>query len=144
MVFMTKTMWMRYFVNVSLKNTQECSMQTVAQLCILINLARYTCIVYFMVPRWVNCNFRKISNHMSIKRRDQITYPFPNFNGCTVEVWDWISNFIMQFTMDAITSPWVNGSTFLIARITATTMPIPVDLTGLDLCLVSLERCIEG
>ena len=24
----------------------------------------------------------------------QITYPFPNFNGCTVEVWEWISNFI--------------------------------------------------
>ena len=21
-----------------------------------------------------------------------ITYPFPNFNGCTVEVWEWISN----------------------------------------------------
>ena len=21
-----------------------------------------------------------------------MTYPFPNFNGCTFEVWDWISN----------------------------------------------------
>ena len=25
---------------------------------------------------------------------DYITYPFPNFNGCTVEVWEWTSNFI--------------------------------------------------
>ena len=25
---------------------------------------------------------------------DQIIYPFPNFNGTTVEVWKWISNFI--------------------------------------------------
>ena len=25
---------------------------------------------------------------------DEITYPFPNFNGCTMEVWEWISNFI--------------------------------------------------
>ena len=23
---------------------------------------------------------------------DEITYPFPNFNGCTVEVWEWIGN----------------------------------------------------
>ena len=25
---------------------------------------------------------------------DKITYPFPNFNGAAVEVWEWISNFI--------------------------------------------------
>ena len=25
---------------------------------------------------------------------DEITYPIPNFNGATVEVWEWISNFI--------------------------------------------------
>ena len=28
---------------------------------------------------------------------DEITYPCPNFNGCTVEVWEWISHFIPQF-----------------------------------------------
>ena len=32
----------------------------------------------------------------------EITYPFPNFNGCTIEVWEWISNFIPQFTMGVI------------------------------------------
>ena len=34
-----------------------------------------------------------ISNHMPNEVRDEITYPFPNFNVCTVEVWEWISNF---------------------------------------------------
>ena len=29
---------------------------------------------------------------------DEITYPFPNFNGGTVEVWEWISNLILHFT----------------------------------------------
>ena len=26
---------------------------------------------------------------------DETTYPFPNFNGSTVEAWEWISNFIL-------------------------------------------------
>ena len=32
----------------------------------------------------------------------EITYPFPNFNSATVEVWEWICNFISHFMMDAI------------------------------------------
>ena len=35
---------------------------------------------------------------------DEITYPFPNFNGGVVEVWGWVSNFILHFIMDVITS----------------------------------------
>ena len=31
--------------------------------------------------------------------RDEITYAFPNFNGGTVEVWEWISNFIPHIIM---------------------------------------------
>ena len=27
----------------------------------------------------------------------EITCPFPNFNGATVEVWEWTSNFIPHF-----------------------------------------------
>ena len=34
---------------------------------------------------------------------DEITYPFPNFNGVTVEVWEWISDVILHFVMDVIT-----------------------------------------
>ena len=43
---------------------------------------------------------------MPIKVRAEITYLFPNFNGCTVELWKWISNFISYFIMDVITSPY--------------------------------------
>ena len=46
-----------------------------------------------------------ISNHMSNKVWREITYPFPNFNGATVEVWEWISNFIPHFIMDMIAYP---------------------------------------
>ena len=38
--------------------------------------------------------------------RDGIPYPFPNFNGATgatVEVGEWISNFILHFTRYEIT-----------------------------------------
>ena len=39
---------------------------------------------------------------------DEITYPFPNFNGYTVEVWEWISYFIPHFEMDVIIFPFWN------------------------------------
>ena len=39
-----------------------------------------------LIPAW-------ISNHMPSKVWGEITYPFPNFNGCTVEVWEWINHF---------------------------------------------------
>ena len=35
-----------------------------------------------------------ISNYIHYKMWDEIAYPFPNFNGSTVEVWEWISNTI--------------------------------------------------
>ena len=36
---------------------------------------------------------------------DEITYPLPNFNGCTVEAWEWISNFFPHFIMNVIIYP---------------------------------------
>ena len=44
-----------------------------------------------------------ISNQVLSKVWDKIAYPFLNFNGCTVEVWEWINNFIPGFVMDVIT-----------------------------------------
>ena len=35
-----------------------------------------------------------ISNYFHYNVWDEITYLFPNFNGCTVEVWEWINNSI--------------------------------------------------
>ena len=47
----------------------------------------------------------RISNHMPSTVWDEITYPFPNSNGCTVEVWEWISNFIPHFMSVVISFP---------------------------------------
>ena len=44
-----------------------------------------------------------ISNHMSSKVWSQITYPFPNFNGYIVEVWEWKRIYIPLFIADVIT-----------------------------------------
>ena len=45
------------------------------------------------------------NNHMTSKVWDEITYPFSNFNGVTVEICEWISNFIPHAMMDVITYP---------------------------------------
>ena len=37
---------------------------------------------------------------------DSITYPFPNFNGTTVEFREWISNFVAHYTGQVITYPF--------------------------------------
>ena len=50
-----------------------------------------------------------IINMSSNKVLDKITYPFPNFNGCKVEVWEWISYFTPHFLMDVITYPKPKG-----------------------------------
>ena len=39
-----------------------------------------------------------MSNYTYFKEWDEITFPFPNFSGCTVEVWGWMSYFIPHFT----------------------------------------------
>ena len=38
-----------------------------------------------------------ISNQMPSKAWDEITYPFSNFNDATIEVWEWISNFMSLY-----------------------------------------------
>ena len=55
------------------------------------------------IPAW-------ISNHIHYEMWDELTYryPLPNFNGCTVEVWELISSFILHFTVQVITYPCVN------------------------------------
>ena len=51
-----------------------------------------------LIPAW-------ISNHTSSKVWDEITYPILNFNGWTVEGYEWISNFIPHIITDVITYP---------------------------------------
>ena len=40
----------------------------------------------------------RINDYTHYKVWDEIFYPFSNFNSCTVEVWEWISNFIPHIT----------------------------------------------
>ena len=51
-----------------------------------------------LIPAW-------ISNRIHYNVWDEITYPFLNFNGATVEIHQWISNFIPHFSGHAIASP---------------------------------------
>ena len=54
-----------------------------------------------LIPAW-------ISNYSHDKVWHEITCLFPNFNGATVEVWEWISYFIPHFTGHVITYPDCN------------------------------------
>ena len=36
---------------------------------------------------------------------DDVNYPFPNYDGDTVEVWEGISNFVLHFIVHVITFP---------------------------------------
>ena len=49
---------------------------------------------------------------MLSKMWDDIIYPFPNFNGFTVEVWEWINNFIPHFIIQVSTYPWLTSYIF--------------------------------
>ena len=47
----------------------------------------------------------RISNYMPRKVWNEITNPSLNFNGCTVEVYEWIGNFISHIIMGVIIYP---------------------------------------
>ena len=46
-----------------------------------------------------------IINYTHYKVWDEISYPFPNFNGYSIEVWKWISNFIPHHNIYVIPPP---------------------------------------
>ena len=61
-----------------------------------------------LIPAW-------ISDYMHFKGWDEITNPFPNFNGCTIEVWEWIIIFIQHLNIHVISLPyWKNNKTVLL------------------------------
>ena len=55
---------------------------------------RYIDINWATFNSWINFNPAFIRNNMPCKVWYEINYPFPNFNEYTVEVWEWIINFI--------------------------------------------------
>ena len=52
-----------------------------------------------LIPVWIR-------NYIHYKMSEKNTHPLLNFNGETVEVWEWISNCIIFFTGHVITYPW--------------------------------------
>ena len=86
------------------RNVQRSS-DTIAPCLAMIEISKYTITGPFywhvldLIPAW-------ISNCTQYIMWGEITYPFPNFNGATVEVWEWISNFIPHFIIDVITSQY--------------------------------------
>ena len=47
-----------------------------------------------------------LSNHMPSKVWGETIHLFPNFNGATIEVEEWIDNFIPHFILDVIIYPY--------------------------------------
>ena len=82
-------------------NDITCTMASLAPLMSLLPT------LFDLIPSW-------ISNLMLNEVWDAITDPFPNSNGCTVEVWEWVRNFIPHFVMDVLAvnnvskrGPWI-------------------------------------
>ena len=48
----------------------------------------------------------RICSYIHYNVWDEITHPFPKFNGTTVKVWEWMSNFIPCFIVHVITHPY--------------------------------------
>ena len=60
----------------------------------------YNCIYRYVCVCVCSCAW--INNYIHYKVLDEITDQFPNFNGETVVIWDWISNIIPHFIVRVI------------------------------------------
>ena len=67
---------------------------------------------------WTNFIPEWISNHVSSKVWDEISNPFPHWNGATVNVWQWINNFSSYFITDLLLihagTMWVFAFAFIV------------------------------
>ena len=63
---------------------------------------------------------------------DEITYPVPNFNGATIDIWEWIGNFIPHFAGHMFSYPcWDDTKSMLMKWSPAVCMYEFVDSTAL-------------
>ena len=85
----------------------------------------------------------RIVNYNHNKVWDKITYPFPNFNGCIIEVWEWISIFTPHFTGHVITYPCPCSDSCLVSVFAgAFLVPYVFMLAFVGLPLFFMELCI--
>ena len=59
-----------------------------------------------LLPTWIARIPVWINNYIHYMVWGEINYPFPNFNGCTIEIWELITYFIRNFTGHMITYPY--------------------------------------
>ena len=73
------------------------------------HLMTSSCYIYFftstLLPTWMKFNPSMDISHAQLIV-DEITYPFRNFNDCTVEVRELIKNITPHLMMDLLTFPW--------------------------------------
>ena len=55
-------------------------------------------------------------NYMPSKVWDEIDNPYPNFNGITVEVWEWMNIFIPHIIMDVISNSWWDQNSTMLVK----------------------------
>ena len=70
------------------------------------SLITYTNVVLILqapLLTWLNFDPALINYHMLLKGWDEITCPFPNLDGCTIEVWEWINSLIPHFIGHVVT-----------------------------------------
>ena len=84
-----------------------------------------------------------ISKDTLSKLWGEITHPFPNFKGCTVEVWEWISNFNTRFTVDVITYCPACRTSLIATRFWVVMIcPIIKCLTVLEFSFILFDLCL--
>ena len=82
---------------------------------------------------------------MPCKVWDEIIYPFPNFNGATVEVWEWIIYFIPHFIMNVITyTCWDWSESALLKGATGRFYPYPFNINFTDWLCWTINSKICG
>ena len=65
---------------------------------------------------WLTLILGRISDYIHYDVWYEITYPFPNFNSAIVKVWEWISNFIPQYTGNMLTYPWWEYNQYMLLQ----------------------------
>ena len=75
---------------------------------------------------------------------DEITYPFPNFNGSTIEVWKWISNSISHFIVDVNRLSMVGLKSKSLRGINSKGDMIPVAHSALYLLIEKVPEYFSG
>ena len=69
----------------------------------------------------------------------EIIYKFLNFNGCTIEVKEWISNYIPRFIMDIITYPCWDSNWIALQLLTSGT-----SFTNTDQLSSSMDKLLHA